>query len=239
MVFGDLETTIVQKDRQVAAYEQVGWDFVHEAPYNILGEANWGPFVTALEQDGVEALTFVGEGQNMALLQQAMQEEGYQPEVIQLEANLYDPTYLEAAGSAAEGTFVRTAFWPHLRRRVPGQPGHGQVPRPHGGAGGQDRLARRPGDVRMAAVRPGGSGVRRRRHADPQLHPRRGDVGHRVDGGGLHAPTNPAENRGPECGILLRVEGGEFVRESPAAREEGENGFNCGDDFVVDVAGGG
>ena len=135
VVFGDLETTIVQKDRQVAAYEQVGWDFVHEAPYNILGEANWGPFVTALEQDGVEALTFVGEGQNMALLQQAMggglpaggHPAGGEP---------LRPDVPGSRGLGGRGHVRPDRVQPHLRRRVPGQPGHGQVPRPHGGAGG-------------------------------------------------------------------------------------------------------
>ena len=57
------------------------------------------------------------------------------------------------------------------------------------------------------------------------------------DGGGLHAPSNPAENTGPECGILLQVEGGEFVRRTPASPDEGENGFECRDDFVVELEG--
>ena len=50
------------------AYESLGFTVVHEATYNILGEANWAPFAAAVEEAGVTFLTFVGEGENLALL---------------------------------------------------------------------------------------------------------------------------------------------------------------------------
>ena len=57
-------------------------------------------------------LVFVGEGENLALLQQALQEVGYEPEVTFQEANFYAQSYVDAAGDAADGTFVRLATWP-------------------------------------------------------------------------------------------------------------------------------
>ena len=62
ILYGDLETLIVQQARNVEAWEQVGWNFVHDDTYNILGEANWGPFATELQDNGVEALTSWARG---------------------------------------------------------------------------------------------------------------------------------------------------------------------------------
>jgi len=235
ILFGDFETTVVQKDRNVAAYEEIGWEFVHEAAYNVLGEANWGPFVTALEEDGVQALTFVGEGQNMALLQQAMQEEGYQPELTQVEANLYDPTYLEAAGAAAEGTFVRTVFNPIFGGEGQENPATAKylaLMEEHGGKVAQ------LGAQAMSAWMLFAQSARACDDAGELTRSCILDEATSVTewtGGGLHAPSNPGENTGPTCGILLQVEGGEFVRHAPASRDEGENGFECRDDFVVEL----
>src|SRR5262249_30816357 len=80
--------------------------------YNILGESNWAPFAQALEDDGVQWLQFVGTGDNLALLLQAMDEIGYRPEVIAQDANFYDQLWVDAAGPSGDGGFVRTVFNP-------------------------------------------------------------------------------------------------------------------------------
>ena len=41
-----------------------------------------------------------------------MDEIGYRPEVIAQDANFYDQIWIDAAGPAADGVFVRTAFEP-------------------------------------------------------------------------------------------------------------------------------
>jgi hypothetical protein len=51
--------------------------------------------------------------------------------------------------------------------------------------------------------------------------------------GGLHAPTNPASNQPPECGITLKLEAGAFVRFKPTA--EGE--YDCDPSYVQPVTG--
>ena len=112
IVYGDLDTLIAQKDKTVAALEEIGHTFVHESAYNILGEANWAPFAAALQEDDVQFLHFVGEGENFALLVQAMDEIDYRPDLMLMETNLYDQNWVEAAGAAADGVYVRTVFWP-------------------------------------------------------------------------------------------------------------------------------
>ncbi len=64
----DLDTLVTQAARVKEAYESIGFTVVHEATYNVLGEANWAPFAAAVEEAGVTFLTFVGEGENLALL---------------------------------------------------------------------------------------------------------------------------------------------------------------------------
>lgn len=112
MLYGDFQTTITQFERSKEAYEALGADVVFEQAYNPAGEANWAPFANSLKSAGVEWLNFVGEGANLALLQQAMSEIDYAPEVTLQDANFYDPEYLAAAGPVAEGTFVRNSFVP-------------------------------------------------------------------------------------------------------------------------------
>ena len=51
--------------------------------------------------------------------------------------------------------------------------------------------------------------------------------------GGLHAPTKPAENLPPACGIVLKLQGAEYVRVQP--EEPGE--FECDDKYVAEVTG--
>ncbi|HEY8060405.1 MAG TPA: hypothetical protein VID94_16695, partial [Acidimicrobiales bacterium] len=97
IVYGDLDTLIFRKNQTVDALEQVGFRFVHESSFNLLGESNWGLFAAALDRDQVQFLHFVGEGENFAQLIQAMDEIDYRPEEIVLETNLYDQNWVDAA----------------------------------------------------------------------------------------------------------------------------------------------
>jgi hypothetical protein len=53
------------------------------------------------------------------------------------------------------------------------------------------------------------------------------------DGGGMHAETNPGENLPPECGMLLKLEGTEWVQAFP--EDEGE--MACNPDGNVALSG--
>ena len=53
------------------------------------------------------------------------------------------------------------------------------------------------------------------------------------DGGGLHAETNPGENLPPQCEMILKLEGTEWVQASP--EEEGE--MLCNPDGAVELTG--
>ena len=169
ILYGDLETTAIQAERAQAGLEEIGHTIVHTAAYNILGESNWAPFAQALQEDDVQWLQFVGTGDNLALLLQAMDEIGYRPEVIAQDANFYDQIWIDAAGSGG-GRRVR----PHrLRPLRGGRGGLGDraVRRGRRSRRRQGGLARHPGLVGLVAVRPGRPGLRPRGQPDPHLCP--------------------------------------------------------------------
>jgi ABC-type branched-subunit amino acid transport system substrate-binding protein len=231
IVYGDLDTLIAQRDKTIDALEQIGHTFVHEASYNILGEANWAPFAAALQEDEVRFLHFVGEGENFAQLVQAMDEVGYRPEEILLETNLYDQNWVDAAGPAADGVFIRTVFWP--LEEAADNPATQQY---------LDLLTESGGKIAMLGVQSMSSWLlfaQSARDCD-----RAGDLTRTCvieaaastedwTGGGLHAPTNPGSNEPTPCTIVLEVVDGAFTRHAP------EEGYDCGEDsdqpYVVEV----
>ena len=52
-------------------------------------------------------------------------------------------------------------------------------------------------------------------------------------GGGLHAPTNPASNKPPDCGLVLKLSGTSYTRYYP----EGAGTYDCDPSYVVNVTG--
>ena len=54
----------------------------------------------------VELVVYVGPYQNTVKLQQAMDQQGFDPQVFLQDATIYDEGYVEQAGSLGDGTFV-------------------------------------------------------------------------------------------------------------------------------------
>ena len=229
ILYGDFGTTIVQKDRSVEAYEQLGGEIVHEQAYNVAGEANWAPFAQALQEEGVEWLNFVGEGENLALLQQAMSEINYTPTVTLQDSNFYDPNYLEAAGDAAEGTYIRSAFVPF--EEASDNPATQQY---------IDEVESIEGKVALLGAQSWSGWLlfaQSAKECDDNGELTRTCVLETAgsvedwEGGGLHAPTDPGLNSGTECTMIMRVEGGEFTRYAP------DEGFACDPDYILELEG--
>ena len=51
-------------------------------------------------------------------------------------------------------------------------------------------------------------------------------------GGGLHATTNPGENLGPDCTVVLQVQGDAFVRYAPEDED-----YACDPSYVAHLEG--
>jgi ABC-type branched-subunit amino acid transport system substrate-binding protein len=229
IINADFATLALIAARTRESYEQLGGTIVSEQTYNVLGEANWAPLAQRLQDDGVRWLNFVGEGEFLAQLQQAMVEIGYEPEVTLQDTNFYDQTYLEAAGAAADGTYLRTAFVPFEEAST--VPATQQY---------VDLVSGIDGKVALLGAQSTSAWLLFAQSADQCDDD--GDLTRTClletaasvtewDGGGLHAPANPSENEGPRCSMVLQVQDGGFTRYAPA------DGFECSEDSVVDLEG--
>lgn len=226
----DLDTLVTQAARVKDAYESIGLEVVHESTYNTLGEANWAPFAAAIEEAGVTWLSFVGEGENLALLQQALDEIGYEVEVTLQDANFYDPAYLEAAGPSAEGTFLRNAFWPF--EEADQNPATQQY---------MEHVEAVDGKVALLGAQAWSAWLlfaQAARDCDLEDDLTRSCVLEEAasvtewTGGGLHAPSDPGGNHGPECTLVLQVQDEAFVRYAPTDED-----YACDPSYVAELEG--
>jgi ABC-type branched-subunit amino acid transport system substrate-binding protein len=226
----DLATLVVQAERVREAWETTGHTLVHDAEYNILGEANWTPFATAIRDADVQFLTFVGEGENLALLQQALQEVGYDPEVTYQEVNFYAQTYLEAAGDAAEGTFIRLPFWPFEEAdQNPATQTYLDTVEAAGGSIAGLGVQATSAWLLFADI---ASACDRDDNLTRSCILEGGAATTDWDGGGLHTTTSPGTNEGASCVIIMQVEDGAFVRHAPTDED-----YACPEGAVVELTG--
>ena len=95
----------------VETVEALGYDVVFDEQYRPIGETGWRGFVQKMRDAGVTAFEMVGEPENMVALQQAMQTEGWYPDVIHLQSNYVDQKFAdEGAASMSEATYMRSVF---------------------------------------------------------------------------------------------------------------------------------
>jgi ABC-type branched-subunit amino acid transport system substrate-binding protein len=88
-----------------SAWERAGWKVDVFAGIDV-SEFNYSSYVQQLKDKGVELVSYVGPYQNTVKLQQAMQQQAYEPEVFLQDATIYDSGYVESAGSVAKNTYV-------------------------------------------------------------------------------------------------------------------------------------
>ncbi|MCB1017874.1 MAG: ABC transporter substrate-binding protein [Acidimicrobiales bacterium] len=229
IIYGDIATTREQKDKIAEAVESQGGTVVLERASNILGEANWAPFAQAIKEAGVEWLTVVGSGDATGQLQQALVEIDYQPDVTLLEANYYDPIYVDAAGAAADGTFVRLVFTPF--EEAADNPATQKYIDLVEAVDGKVALL---GAQSMSGWLLFAQSVKECDEAGTLTRSCVLETAGSVtewDAGGLHAPADPSTNSAVGCVMIVQIQDGEFVRHTP------DEGFACGDDDVVDLTG--
>jgi ABC-type branched-subunit amino acid transport system substrate-binding protein len=91
--------------RVIEARESIGWSFVYEQPVAPL-ESNYTPHVLEMERRGAQTFTITSDYNNIVRLQKALREQGYDVPIADLGGQAYSKDYLEAAGPAAEGSYI-------------------------------------------------------------------------------------------------------------------------------------
>ncbi|MCB9374187.1 MAG: ABC transporter substrate-binding protein [Microthrixaceae bacterium] len=228
ILFADLDTLVEQKDKTVAALEQLdGFEVVNTTSYNVLGEANWAPLAQALEDDGVRFVHFVGEPQNLSALLQAMDEIDYQPDAIVQATNFYDQSFVDSAGATADGVLIQSSFVPF--EEAADSPAMQQY---------LDLVEASDGKVAQLGAQAMSAWLFFATAA--KACDLEGDLTrtcvleHAAEttewtGGGLHGPTDPSSNSPTPCFLLMEVRDGGFARHHP------DEGYDCDEGNVVEI----
>ncbi|GAA3540454.1 ABC transporter substrate-binding protein [Nocardioides daeguensis] len=96
---------VVNAKSQAAAWGKMGWSVNYIQGIDV-AEFNFAPYVQQLKSKGIKMVVYTGPYQNTVKLQQAMQQQGYKPDVFMQDPTIYDQRYIQQAGSLAEGTVV-------------------------------------------------------------------------------------------------------------------------------------
>ncbi|WP_421118715.1 ABC transporter substrate-binding protein [Aquihabitans daechungensis] len=224
----DFQTLAAQYSKESQGFEAEGATEVYKSTYGINGEANWKPFVTDMKNKGVTFQKFIGEGSNAAAFETARRQVGFEPEVRFYETNFYDQEFIKAAGTAADGALISSVFIPMEEADShPATQQYLDVMEEQGGKkallGMQSTSAwllfatlakacDQDDDLTRSCILKGAEGVTE------------------WTGGGLHAPTNPAENDPATCQMVMEIKDQKFTRWGPADED-----FACPDGAVVEV----
>ena len=91
----------------VAAYTKYGhgWNFVYTQGIDV-STFNYAPYVQQMQQKHVRFVEWVGAYQEAVQLAQAMQQQGFKPDVFLLDPTGYNAGYAQTGGTAVDGTYV-------------------------------------------------------------------------------------------------------------------------------------
>jgi ABC-type branched-subunit amino acid transport system substrate-binding protein len=232
VMYANYAPTIDMKDKVVATYPSVGFEFLPcEQRYNIAGEEEWKPFVQNLKDCGAEVVYFAGSpSPNFQNVLFAAAQLDYHPIYI-TDAHFYDEDFAEwnaQNGGIADDVYIRQVFIPLGETGNLATKQYVDIVEASGGDVNQIGAQATSAFLLWATgAKACGDNVTR----DCVLE----EIGKITawTGGGLHAPTDPSRNMPPECGLTLKLDGGEFVRFDPT--EPGA--YDCSTDYVKEVTG--
>jgi ABC-type branched-subunit amino acid transport system substrate-binding protein len=226
----DIETTNVQVQRQIEAYESEGFEFVYVKKTGALQES-YATEASEMKRAGVEWVTMISAVSETAKLLRDMKTQDFEPEVVDLGQQYYDPELLTEPNSlgaivlANTVPFEEEASSPALQTYLAAYETVDTDVAPTS-LGVQAFSA---GLLFATAVKALGDDLTR----DALLDELRTIT--EWDGGGLHFPTNPGENLGSACFMYLEVGEAGFERRWPEEVTtwdcDESYRFDLGDDF--------
>ena len=231
VMFANYASTIDTKDKVLASYPNFGFKFL-DCPqqYNIAGESDWKPFVQRLKDCGAEMVYFTGSpAPNFENVLDAAKQIGYDPIWI-TDANFYDEAFAKwNTNGNADNVYVREAFIP--LEEASSNPATQQY---------LDIVKATGGDVNQLGMQ-GASAFLLWATGAKQCGSTltsacvMNNLAQVTEwtGGGLHASTNPASNKPPDCGLVLKMSGTSYTRFYPTDVAT----YDCDPSYVVQVTG--
>ncbi|MCB0994016.1 MAG: ABC transporter substrate-binding protein [Acidimicrobiales bacterium] len=231
IMYANYPATEQTKDKVLASWPSLGYDFTVDLAYNISGEEDWTPFVRQLQDGGATHVYFTGSClPNYQQLRQATALNEFDA-IWTAEANFYETKCAEAnADGAMDETYIRMAFIPF--EEASANKATQDFLDVLGAAGADPSLlgAQAASSFMLwaTAVQACGSDVTRQCVID-QI-----DAIDEWTTGGLHVPMTPRDNAMPNCGMLVKLEGTGYVRVAP----EEPGTFACDDAWrqTIDTA---
>ena len=229
ILYSAIEVGDIQTARTKEAYEKEGFEFIYEKRTGISVES-YTSEVKAMKDAGVEYVTMVSATAETTKLLYDMQTQGFDPELVDLGQQYYDPDLLVEPG--AEGSLVQTNTTPFeeaddspaMQAYLAAYDKVGGKKPPPAALGVQAFSAGLLFATAVHAVGPDFT----RESVLAELK----DV-HEWDGGGLHMVTDPGANTATTCFMYLEVKGGKFVRLHPTEVTT----FDCNKDYRIDLTG--
>jgi ABC-type branched-subunit amino acid transport system substrate-binding protein len=231
VMYANYPATIDTKDKVLGSYPDFGFKFLPcPQEYNIQGESDWKPFANKLKACGAEVVYFTGSPYpNFENFLEAANQLDYHPIYI-TDANFYDQAFAKwNKDGLADNVYVREAFPPlDAADKIPAIKAYLDIVQ--GNGGDVNQLGEQSASSFLlwaTAAKACGSDLTRACMAKELAKVTE------WTGGGLHAKTNPASNKPPECGLVLKLEGAKYVQFDPKAVGE----LDCSPDYVKQVTG--
>jgi ABC-type branched-subunit amino acid transport system substrate-binding protein len=112
---GNVPATVAVNDQNQEAAEDLGLETVYEAQYNAAGESSWTPLAQAIQSEGVKGLQWTGEPENLAKLLVALEDIGYELEWVTAAANHIDQKLIDQGGAAVRNVFIAGSVVPYFQ----------------------------------------------------------------------------------------------------------------------------
>jgi ABC-type branched-subunit amino acid transport system substrate-binding protein len=221
-------------DQLTEALNRVGFDVVYDQTYAPIGETGWRTFVQNMRDKGVQGVELIGEPENMTALLSAMSTEGWSPEIVTLQANMYDAKFeKEAKGTAPDNAYARTVFPTFdMGDKVPAIADYLELMEKYNPKGKYPALlgAQALSGWLLFAKSAVECGTDLSR--DCVLQKAGSVTGWTA--GGLHAPTDPGSTTAAPCGILIKFTNDGFKYDKEAT-DPTDGIFNCNPDNVIEL----
>lgn len=237
IVVGELPSMLTVKTQFEAAAEAEGLELGDSISYPVTGADDWGPYADRVIESGATSVYWIGEPSNAASLQAKLAEKDWDGIVLH-QTNAYDAVLFSAGDGSAEMAVLRTAFHPFEEREDwPAIDQYLTMMESVDGAKIAALGLQAMSSWLLFAVAADECATQNDGVIDRTCVLEQAAAQDDWTAGGLHVPTDPGGAEPPECGLLLAVEGDEFVRRWPEIGGEGDDldGFSCPEDSVVDV----
>jgi ABC-type branched-subunit amino acid transport system substrate-binding protein len=99
IITGDVGTTKLLAAQAKESLESIGAKIVYDEVYPATGVSDWTPYAQAIKSNGVKGLVFFGDFKQLAKLEQALTDIGYQLSWVDANSNSYNKQFIELTGA--------------------------------------------------------------------------------------------------------------------------------------------